>query len=254
MKLKSIKSIDILLKCANSEINQDISQQLRQLARLQDNIWKATAYTTAARSIEQLDTPITEIEDLKSIEGVGSDISKEIEEYLETGSIKKLIKQQQTEEATGKRIPVNEVLSKTKNFFQEATKKGLTYEIVGSIRRKEKQVKDIDIIVLENEMHDWTNLAEQTDNFRSKGKEQLDFNYNGIQINVWAVPENEFGSAILFYTGPKSFNVYIAKEAQKKGYKLNRHGLFDQNDKRLSVTEKQIFDILDIPFIEPDHR
>jgi DNA polymerase (family 10) len=93
-----------------------------------------------------------------------------------------------------------------------------------------------------------------SDKILRKGEQEIDFNYNGIDINIRAVPKEEFGAGILYFTGPRSFEIFLRQEAKKKGYKLNRHGLFDSEGKHIVKTEKDIFKKLDIPYIEPEER
>lgn len=253
-----IATIDELIKKASIKINKEIASVLKQLARVQENIWKGSAYTTAAQSIENLDYPITDLagpeEYKKEIEGIGADIADEIYEYLTTHEVKKLEILKKKREEKGGRFPATELLSKTQDFFNEVQALRLKYKFVGSYRRGEDSVKDLDLIGLDTQMDKWTELGEKYGEFWSKGEEQLDFNVNGVQINIWVVPEEEIGSAILFYTGPRTFNVYLATQAKEKGLTFNRHGLFDKSGKRIALTEKEIFDKLNISWIKPEER
>lgn len=246
--------ITIAQNLTTISINSEVAALLRQLARYSDNIWKSTSYTKAAKIIEDLVVPVTEIEDLRELEGVGRDISEEIQEYLETGTIKKLEVLKKEEEKGGKRLPVKEVLERTRKFFDKAQAKNLEYEVVGSIRRGEDMVKDIDIIVYEEDMEEWTALAEEYDDFKARGKKYIDFLMNGIEINIWSVDPTQFGAMVLYRTGPKSFNVYLAQRAKEKGYVITPTGLFDEEGNRIAIDEKEIFKKLDEAWIEPTKR
>lgn len=236
-----------------TSINSEVATLLRKLARYSDNIWKSTSYTKAAKAIEDLDVPITEIVDLKSIEGIGADISDEITEYLQTGEIKKLEDMEIIEQQSSKRIPIREALERTADFFESAQQQKLEYEVVGSIRRGEDRVKDIDIIVYEKDMEKWREMAQKYDNFRASGKKYIDFVMNGVEINIWSAAEDEFGAVVLFRTGPKSFNVYLAQRAKEQGLVLTPTGLF-KDGKRIAKDEKDIFDRLGETWIDPAKR
>jgi DNA polymerase/3'-5' exonuclease PolX len=249
-----IKTIDELLKIAEKSINKEIAILLRELARLQDNVWKGTAYSRAAENIENLDESITEIENLEEIPGIGHDIALEIKEYIETGSIQKLERFKKEEEGKGK-FSREQALQLSGDLFEAADSTGLTYKITGSIRRKVPKVKDIDVVIVSEEFDSWEYFVESiSDKILRKGEQEIDFNYNGIDINIRAVPKEEFGAGILYFTGPRSFEIFLRQEAKKKGYKLNRHGLFDSEGKHIVKTEKDIFKKLDIPYIEPEER
>lgn len=250
-KLKKSESI-IRLLFANS-INTEVAKLLRQLARYSDNVWKSNSYTRAAESIQNLKQPITEIDNLKSIEGVGKDINDEIREYLETGTIKKL--EGYKEKAEEKRpFTIDDIIEKTKPLWDAADKLGLTYELTGSVRRKEEHIRDIDAIVLLNEIEEWKKLAEELDHFKAKGDQVVDFDMNGVDVNLRAAKPEEWESVVLYFTGPGSHTIYMRQQAQKKGYKLNRHGLFKSNGKLITTKEKEIFKALDMPWAEPEDR
>lgn len=237
-----------------SSINEEVATVLRQLARHSENIYKSTAYTRAAHNIENLDYPITNLEDFKKIPGIGHDINEEIKEYLETGKVEKLEKFKEEKKQKGGRYSSEELFEKSREFFDEVDKERIYYAIVGSIRRKEELVKDIDLVGYMEDRDKWIEIVDRYDSYKAKGKEQLYFNINGAELNLWLVPKEEIGSATLFYTGPRSFNTFIAQKAIEKGFKINRHGLFDEKGKRIAITETEIFEKLGLKFIPPEKR
>ena len=69
--------------------------------------------------------------------------------------------------------------------------------------------------------------------------------------------------AILYFTGSGSFNIEMRKIAANKGYRLNEHhiveapkytGLKGKEIDAVFKSEKDIFDFLNIPYIEPKER
>lgn len=50
--------------------------------------FKAKAYATVIRNIKALDVPVTEINDLKDVKGIGEKIRSKLVEYFETGAVK----------------------------------------------------------------------------------------------------------------------------------------------------------------------
>ena len=251
---RGFKSIDSIFKEASIEINKEVASALKELGRLQENIWKGTAYSRAASNIEKLTVPITEFDDFTEISGVGNDISLEIQEYLNTKSIDKL--ESFREEEKGKeKFTKEHALKLTKEFFQEAVSLGLQFTITGSIRRKVERVKDIDAIILMEQFDKWSDLVEGFEgDILRKGVQEIDFTINGIDVNLRAVFRSEYGAGVLYFSGPKSFMVFMRQEAKKKGLKLNRHGLFDKEGNQIAVIEKDIFNKIGIPWVEPEER
>ena len=66
-------------------------------------------------------------------------------------------------------------------------------------------------------------------------------------------PEGSWAAYLLYATGSKQFNKQMRGIAKNKGYKLNQHGIY--KDKLIETnTEADIFEILNMPFIEPYKR
>jgi len=256
-KIYSLKKAEALLRryiLANSDINQEVASMLRQLARNQTHTWKATAYSRAADSISKWETPLSEMESFKEIPGVGEDIDQEIREYLETGKIQKL-EILKKEEVSRRPFTAMEVIDKTKALFDMADKVGLIYEITGSIRRKEERVRDLDIIILIKQMKQWNTIVDAiAEDIHRKGEQEIDFEINGVEINLRAVNEDELSAGVLYFTGPSSYSIWMRQIAKEKVYKLNRRGLFDAQENQIAKTEEDIFKKLDIPWTPPEKR
>ena len=74
----------------NSEISAVFEDIAAMLELKKDNIFKIRAYRKVARSIEELNTPVTELVGegrLKEISGAGDAIMKKITELVNTGKL-----------------------------------------------------------------------------------------------------------------------------------------------------------------------
>ncbi|HRZ18951.1 MAG TPA: hypothetical protein P5136_02750 [Methanofastidiosum sp.] len=256
MMFSGLKSLDTLLKHgAAIKINQDVAQALKELSDLQDNIWKGTAYQKASRAIEELDKPLTSFEDYRDIPGVGRDIAEEIEEFIDTGQIEKLERMRQKRDPRRK-YTREQILQKTKDFFDAADDAGLKYTVTGSVRRKVRYIKDIDAIILSEQFTKWEKLVDtMADEILRKGKSEIDFNFNEIGINLRSASTDNWGAALLYFSGSNHFVIYLRQIAKSRGYKLNRYGLFDKSGTPIARgTEKEIFEALDLPYIPPEER
>lgn len=111
--------------------------------------------------------------------------------------------------------------------------------ICGSIRRGEKMVRDIDIVVIDEEMH---------------GTFARGASFEGVELNLCYVKEECRGSAMLFLTGSADFNLRMRRVAKSKGLKLNRYGLWNGDECIASKTEEDIFEALGLDYVPPEKR
>lgn len=133
-------------------------------------------------------------------------------------------------------------------------------EIAGSIRRKKDTIGDIDLLATsENPKR----VIERFSNFKDVRKVLAKGNTkamiildSGLQVDLRVVKKDNFGAALLYFSGPREHNIWLRRKAIKKGYKLNEYGLFNRkNGERVaSKTEKEIYKELDLDYIEPEKR
>jgi DNA polymerase beta len=77
------------------------------------------------------------------------------------------------------------------------------------------------------------------------------------RIDFLLTSQKEYPYALLYFTGNDKFNVDMRNHALSKGYSLSEHGLKEiKTDKYVSglKTEKDIFDFLDLKYVEPNMR
>lgn len=85
-------------------------------------------------------------------------------------------------------------------------------------------------------------------------KKVLQTNGSTYKLDAFRCPPEEKWSMLLYSTGSKSFNIRMRARAKRLGYLLNQNGLYDQG-KRLPISsEKGFFDILGMPYKEPQER
>jgi DNA polymerase/3'-5' exonuclease PolX len=113
------------------------------------------------------------------------------------------------------------------------------FHICGSIRRKEKMIRDIDILVIDPDMH---------------GTFEKGTIFEGIELNLCFVKKECEGAGLLFLTGDYKFNIALRSKAKGMGMKLNRYGLFRGDDVIASETEHSIFKALKTPYVAPEKR
>ncbi len=126
-------------------------------------------------------------------------------------------------------------------------------EIAGSIRRRKKTNGDIDILAVAPPgiMDEFAKLGDVI----VKGEKKTSIMTKlGIQVDLRVVKEDEFGSALQYFTGSKSHNIKLREIAIRKGMKLNEYGLFRGRERIAGRTEEEIYKNLGLQYIPPELR
>lgn len=173
------------------------------------------------------------------------------------------------------RKEIDEIYIYINNIIKKIDEK-LIFEICGSYRRKSLESGDIDILISHIDYYENisnTNFLEKIikklknenfiiDSLTLKG----DTKFMGIcklknyviarRIDIRMVNYKSYYTSLLYFTGNKNFNIYIRNKALQKNYSLNEYGLTDLNNNSVIFlkNEKEIFDILKIPYQEPYER
>jgi DNA polymerase (family X) len=74
------------------------------------------------------------------------------------------------------------------------------------------------------------------------------------QVDLRVVADAEYGAALQYFTGSKDHNVALRAMAQKLGLKLSEYGLFQGQKRVAGRTEKEVYETLGLPYIEPELR
>ncbi|EJD51237.1 Nucleotidyltransferase [Auricularia subglabra TFB-10046 SS5] len=168
----------------------------------------------------------------------------------------------------------------------------LTLEIMGSYRRRKETCGDIDILITRNPSDGKTHAGVLrkllrvlhadgilTENLSMPhDTHALEAKYMGIcrrdatskrrRIDILTIPFEQWGGALLYFTGDDIFNRSMRLKANKMGMSLNQRGLYrnvirdptkwnnklDDGELFASKTEKEIFDALGVPWQEPWER
>jgi DNA polymerase/3'-5' exonuclease PolX len=191
-------------------------------------------------------------------------------------------------------IPRKEIDSVYKLLKKEVTKMNkefkLTknnqycFEICGSYRREKLTSGDMDILLTkfgtteksskkDNHLERFVNrlkenitgnnkkpllVDDMTDkNIETKYMGFSKFKNNPVRrIDIRYVPYSSYHSALLYFTGSGDLNKKMRQIAKTKGYKLSEYGLFQISDNKKIKTnsEEEIFNLLEMDYIEPKFR
>lgn len=167
----------------------------------------------------------------------------------------------------------------------------LDIEIMGSFRRGKATCGDIDILITRSTADGGSHrgLLRKllpilharklvTHDLASPDDEnELEAKYMGLcqlhsdtlmrRIDILTIPYDQWGAALLYFTGDDLFNRSMRLLARKKGMSLNQRGLFEgvirdpKTQNKLSKgflvasrTEREIFERLEVPWREPHER
>ncbi|MCF8009551.1 MAG: DNA polymerase/3'-5' exonuclease PolX [Halanaerobiales bacterium] len=160
-------------------------------------------------------------------------------------------------------INLNIALDSSEQIIEElksSSKQFLDIKTAGSIRRKKLKIGDLDILISVEDKTEH-NLLKEIKNTKIiesillEGDTKISARtIDGLQIDFRVVNQKEFPAALQYFTGSKYHNVKIRQIAKSKGFKLNEYGVF-KADKRVEiVSEKEIYELLGLKYIEPELR
>ena len=128
----------------------------------------------------------------------------------------------------------------------------------GSLRRKKETVGDIDLLVTTKKPKEIMEAFLHNPRVKrviAKGPTKSAVTFSaGVNCDLRVLPPNQWGSALMYFTGSKNHNIALRKIAISKGWKLSEYGLFKGQRTLASNTEEEIYAKLGLPYIEPEIR
>ncbi|MER7582899.1 DNA polymerase/3'-5' exonuclease PolX [Kitasatospora sp. NPDC097691] len=130
----------------------------------------------------------------------------------------------------------------------------------GSLRRMRETVGDIDVLATAEDsaplMAALTELPYVAEVIGSGTTKTSVRTTRGVQVDLRVVPEEDWGAALVYFTGSKAHNIKLRTMAVRAGLKLSEYGLFevDGGAKVVSETEDEVYAALGLPWIAPTLR
>ena len=131
----------------------------------------------------------------------------------------------------------------------------------GSVRRGKETIGDVDLIVTgaaaREAMDAFVKHPSVTEVLgKGENKASVRFGFEGLQVDLRALPAESYGAAMQYFTGSKEHNVTLRARAQRMGLTLNEYGLYrvETNELVAGRTEEEIYRALDLPWIPPELR
>lgn len=158
------------------------------------------------------------------------------------------------------RMDIKTALDVSQSFVSQLKKLKEVKKIdsAGSLRRMKDTVRDIDILVSSEEpervMDVFTGFPDVREVLVKGPKKSSVITGDGIQVDIRAVEDASYGSALLYFTGSKAHNIRLRQLAIKKGLKLSEYGIFRKDKKIAGRTEKEMYKTLGLSYVAPELR
>ena len=137
-------------------------------------------------------------------------------------------------------------------------------EAAGSFRRKKSSIGDLDFLALSKKPQDLIqHFVSHPDTAKvlaqglTKGSIILK---GGPQVDLRVVRPDEWGAALLYFTGSKEHNIQLRSRALRQGMTINEYGIFlldadrRKGKKVAGKTEEECFRILGLRYIPSEKR
>jgi len=187
---------------------------------------------------------------VRELEGFGKKTEESILEELEEVEGKGEKERIKLMEAEQRARSLVEYLKKSKGI-REIT-------VAGSYRRRKETVGDLDILVTckkGSEVMDHFVDYEDVKKVVSKGTTRSTIVLrSGLHVDLRVLPQVSYGAALHYFTGSKAHNIAVRKLGVKKKLKINEYGVFKGKKRIAGKNEKEVYDQVDLPYIEPELR
>ena len=203
------------------------------------------------QNLEDLQRAI-EHEALRALPGLGATSEEKIGKAIERLGL----------HGKDRRTPIAEAMPVARRIVAELEIiDGVTaVQYCGSLRRHAETIGDVDITVAAVTaplvMDAVANHDLASEVIASGSTKTSILTREGLQVDVRVVEPDQFGAAILYFTGSKSHNIALRQRAIDRGWLLNEYGLFDTETDEViaSAIEEEIYSALDLAYVPPPLR
>jgi len=233
------------------ELEKELPGELNDLMRID---------TLGPKKIHALYTELG-IEDMADLRAAAEDGKiREVKGFGEKTEQKILDETARLEDAEDQRTPLIEAEQRAAPLMDYLKKSSgvKQLELAGSFRRRKETVGDLDILAACKQDSDIMERLvdfEDVEEVISHGKTKSSVVLRGdLQVDLRVVPKVAFGAALHYFTGAKAHNIAVRKIGVKKDLKINEYGVFKDEERIAGETEEEVFEQVDLPYIEPELR
>lgn len=156
-----------------------------------------------------------------------------------------------------KRTPIGEAMPVANRLVTALSALGGVKNVhyCGSLRRFRETIGDIDIVVASRDpapiMEFFATMPIVAEVIGRGDKKTSILTAAGMQIDLRVVAPEQFGAAILYFTGSKAHNIKLRQRALDRGMTLNEYALTNKDTGEViaSETEQQIYAALDMAWV-----
>ena len=133
----------------------------------------------------------------------------------------------------------------------------ISVSMAGSLRRGKSVIGDLDILSTNKAAGEVLAKYPEVEQVLESGPKRVSVKLKtGTQVDVRIFEDDEYGAAMMYFTGSKDHNVAMRNLAIEKTWKLNEYGLFETktNDRLAGATEEEVFARLGLQYIPPELR
>lgn len=130
-------------------------------------------------------------------------------------------------------------------------------QIAGSIRRKDKNPVDIDIVLIPKSLEHKQKILEflkTKGKFVQGGEKRVTFKIQKVKVEIYYTEDKSWGATLLAYSSEKGSAIGLRKFAKSKGFHLNQYGLYKDRKCLAGKTEKDIYKVLGKSYKPPWFR
>lgn len=128
----------------------------------------------------------------------------------------------------------------------------------GSMRRMKETIGDIDILATSSKpdkVIDYFTKMNDVIDVIAKGPTKASVHLkSGLQVDLRVLPEQQYGAALMYFTGSKEHNIELRKIAIAKRMKLSEYGLTKGNKMIAGKTEEDVYKAMGLEYVEPEMR
>ena len=133
-------------------------------------------------------------------------------------------------------------------------------EYAGSLRRFRETIGDVDILVAATDhravMTGFLELPIVSEVLGTGDTKSSILTHSGMQVDLRVVEPDQYGAALLYFTGSKAHNIRLRQLALDREWTLNEYALSELETEEVvsSKTEREIYEALGLGFIAPPLR
>ena len=131
-------------------------------------------------------------------------------------------------------------------------------ELVGSLRRMQETIGDLDMLAISDDTADtlrrFVSLPQVQSVYTHGDHNALVRLVTGMDADLWVLPVESYGAALIAWTGSKAHNVHLRTLAKRKHFMLDDYGLFKGTHRVAGATEEDVYRKLGMRWIPPELR